>query len=401
LHAQVILHGSSERCAYQTNKKHEDKHEICSAASRVIKDDDFKPIIPKAIVSMTTADQIYSGLPIPKVTRVKIFSPDDFEGFVEEWASSLNDIYVKVRRFAGSGDMGIDIAGFTTNNGFASPWDNYQCKRYDHPLRPSDIYKEIGKIIYYSWRGEFSVPRKHYFSGSQDIGTSLEKLLANTTKLKQAMRDNWEQYCQKTTGITSTKEIPLEGALLTYFNAFDFSIFSSKSVLELVQQHAKTPFHAVRFGGDLPPRPVAGPPPSQPGAHESRYVRQLLDAYGDHTGAHLKDISALGAHPGLSRDFSRQRERFYHAEALRNFSRDTVPEGTFAALQEEIFQGVVDICESTHPNGFERMKATISQASQIISTSNALAPATRVPDRQGVCHQLANEDRLKWIQDDA
>jgi hypothetical protein len=46
------------------------------------------------------------------------------------------------------------------------------------------------------------------------------------------------------------------------------------------------------------------------------------------------------------------------------------------------------------------MKATVNHATQIISTSNPLAPATRVPDRQGVCHQLANEDRLKWMPDD-
>lgn len=367
----------------------------------MIQDSDFKAILPKGIVSTTTAEHVHSGLPIPKVTRVKIFSPDDFEGFVDEWANSLEkDIYVKVRRFAGSGDMGIDIAGFITDKGFANAWDNYQCKRYAHPLRPSDIFMEIGKIIYYSWCGEFPVPRKHYFVGSQDMGTTLEKLLADAAKLKKAMKKNWEQYCQQTTGITSTKEIPLEGNLLSYFETFDFSIFSSKSVLELIQQHAKTPFHAVRFGGGLPPRPSAESPPPQPSAHESRYIRQLLDAYGEHAGVDLQDISALGTYPTLSKDFLRQRERFYHAEALRNFSRDIVPEGTFTALQEEIFQGVVDICESSHLNGFERMKATVSHASQVISTSNPLAPATKVQDRQGICHQLANQDRLQWMKSD-
>jgi hypothetical protein len=364
----------------------------------LIKETDFQPIVPKEFVSTTTAANVHSGLPIPKVTRVRTFSPDDFEGFVEEWASSLEEgVYVKVRRFAGSGDMGVDIAGFATNKGFAAAWDNYQCKRYDHPLRPSDIYKEIGKIIYYSWCGEFPVPRKHYFAGSQDIGTSLERLLSDASKLKEAARENWEQYCKKTTGITSTKEIPLEGILLTYFNNFDFSIFDSKSIVDLIKQHEKTPFHAVRFGGGLPPRPITESPPAQPGAHESRYVRQLLDVYGEHAGARLTDIVALENHVVLSRDFSRQRERFYHAEALRNFSRDTVPDGTFASLQEEIFQGVVDVCENVHSNGFARMKATISHASHVVSTSNPLAPVTKVQDRQGICHQLANEDRLKWI----
>jgi hypothetical protein len=107
----------------------------------------------------------------------------------------------------------------------------------------------------------------------------------------------------------------------------------------------------------------------------------------------------LKAHVSLSKDFLRQRERFYHAEALRNFARDTVPEGTFESLQDEIYHGVVDTCDGTHANGFDRMRATITQAAQIAVTSNPLAPATKAQDRQGICHQLANEDRLTWVPD--
>ena len=82
--------------------------------------------------------------------RVRTFSPDDWEEFVEEWATSLDGSYKKVRRFGGAGDLGVDIAGFCTYQGFQGAWDNYQCKRYDHPLRPSDVWVEIGKIIYHS-----------------------------------------------------------------------------------------------------------------------------------------------------------------------------------------------------------------------------------------------------------
>ena len=101
----------------------------------------------------------------------------------------------------------------------------------------------------------------------------------------------------------------------------------------------------------------------------------------------------------LKKDYLRQRVRFYHAEALRNFARDTVPEGTFDALQDEVYHGVVDISESDHASGFDRMKATVTQASQIAMTANPLAPATKAQDRQGICHQLANEDRLTWVPD--
>ena len=355
---------------------------------------DFEPIVPKGIVHAVSADYVQAGLPIPKATRVQIFSPDDWEGFIEEWAGSLTG-YAQVRRFAGSGDMGLDVVGFTDPTGFAAPWDNYQCKRYDHPLRPADIHIEIGKIIYYSWLGEYTVPRRHFFAASKDVGTTAAKLLLDPKKLRESVRQAWQKQCRHE--ITTTADVALVGDLLSYFDAFDFSIFGSKTVLELIAQHETTRFHVIRFGGGLPPRPAPDVPPAAPAAHESRYTRQLLDAYGDHLGEQVPDLGALALQPSLQRDFSRQRERFYSAEALRNFSRDTVPEGTFDALQEEVFQGVVDICEGSHATGYERMKATMSQAAQVASISNPLAPATRVQDRQGICHQLANEDRLRWV----
>ena len=77
-----------------------------------------------------------------------------------------------------------------------------------------------------------------------------------------------------------------------------------------------------------------------------------------------------------------------------------MPEGTFDALQEEVFQGVVDVSEASHATGFDRMRATVAQAAQVSSTSNPLALATRVQDRQGICHQLANDDRLTWTPTD-
>ncbi len=361
----------------------------------MIEDGDLKEVVPSGTPITVTAAHVMSGLPMPKPVRVKIFSPDEWEQFSEEYATSLKPDYAKVRRFAGAGDMGVDVAGFVTDQGFSGGWDNYQCKRYDHPLRPSDIWVELGKIIFYSFKGEYSAPRKYYFCASQDIGTTLQRLLADPVKLKQKCREEWTKNCA--TQITDTQVVTLSGDLLYYFNSFDFTIFSSKSTLELIEGHSKTQFHAVRFGGGLPPRPIHLPPPEEPHHHESRYIRQLLDAYGDHAGEYYTDLPALSANLTLHSNFRRQRERFYHAEALRNFARDTVPEGTFASLQEEIYQAVADVCDSDHSNGFQRMTAAVLQATSVGSTSNPLSPATNVQDRQGICHQLANDDRLQWV----
>lgn len=364
----------------------------------MISNEDMKKIEPKALTVAPSSAHVQSGIPVPKAIRVKNFSPDDWEDFIEEWASSLDNSYVKVRRFGGSGDCGVDVAGFYTDKGFEDTWDNYQCKRYAHPLRPSDIWVELGKIIYYSHIGEYTRPRKHYFVASLGVGTNLEKLLNKPTELREKFKENWDGHCKS--GITSTKEIELSGKLLSYVDAFDYTIFSSKSHVELIEAHSDTGFHTVRFGGGLPARPNPEAPPTVPAPSESRYVRQLLDAYGDRLGSSLHDMSALVAHDMLEKDFRRQRERFYHAEALRNFARDTVPKGTFDDLQDEVYHGVVDVTDSTHPNGYERMKATVAQASSVALTANPLASVIKSQDRQGICHQLANEDRLKWVIDD-
>lgn len=362
----------------------------------MIADSSLKEIKPKPPLLSASSEHVQSGLPIPKAMRVRTFSPDDWEEFVEEWATSLEVSYERVRRFAGSGDLGIDIAGFLSENGFPGGWDSYQCKRYDHPLRPSDVWVEIGKIIYYSFLGEYAPPRKHYFVCSQDIGTSLEKLLNNPENLKVKTFENWDSYCKK--GITSTAEVLLSGNLLAFFEGFNFNAFTSKSLVELIDGHSATGYHSVRFGGGLPLRPVPTSPPATPAPAESRYIRQILDAYSDHLGTPIVDPAVLEHHASLKDDYLRQRERFYHAESLRNYARDTVPDGTFNSLQDEIFHGVVDVCEGTHTDGFERMRSTVAHASQVAITSNPLAHATKVQDRQGICHQLANDDRLTWVR---
>jgi hypothetical protein len=363
----------------------------------LIEDADLKEIKLNPPKCSASSEHVQSGVPIPKAARIRTFSPDDWEQFVEEWATSLESSYEKLRRFGGSGDLGVDIAGFCTEEGFKGVWDNYQCKRYDHPLRPSDAWVEIGKIIYYSYLGEYHPPRKHYFVCPQGIGTSLEQLLNKPDDLKRKIAENWGKNCQ--TGITSTKEIILSDALAAFFDNFDFNIFDSKSLVELIEGHSLTCHHTVRFGGGLPFRPDPSFPPEMPAFIESRYIRQLLDAYSDHLGVKFTNAAELENHTKLKDDYLRQRERFYHAEALRNFARDTVPEGTFNSLQDEIYHGVVDVCEGCHTNGFERMRATVAQASHVAVTANPLAPATKTQDRQGICHQLANDDRLTWVPD--
>ena len=360
-------------------------------------ENDFKELKPSPQKGLYSSEHVVSGIPMPKTKRIESFSPDEWEEFTEEYASSLTDLYQKVLRFGGAGDKGLDVVGFINGSTFVDGWDNYQCKFYDHALYPSDVWLEFGKIIYYSFVGDYTMPHKYYFVAPKGIGTTLSNLLAKPDELKKEIREQWNEKINN--NISTTFDAPLSGELLDYFDAFDFSIFDSSSLAELVIGHSKTPFHSVRFGGGLAMRPESDLPPENAALNENIYIKQLLNAYGDCEGEVVHNLEWLEDNDKYKKNFQRQRERFYHAESLRNFSRDNVPAGTFENLQEDVYQGVVDVCELNYKHGFDRMTETVKQAAQLSIDSSPLKSVTSIADKQGICHQLVNNDDLKWVED--
>jgi hypothetical protein len=199
--------------------------------------------------------------------------------FTNEWAHYLF-VGKQVVRFTAAGDRGVDIAVFDAGQDFHGIWDAYQCKHYNDPLRPSDIYVELGKVLWFSFSGEYTAPRSYTFIAPCGIGTKLNNFLKTPSKLKQELISNWEKYCR--TEITSTQEIPLEGAFLAHVQAFDFGIFQGKQPLTLIDEHKKSPYHLSRFGGSFPARPAGQMPPDAIAPAETKYVEELYLAYGDH-----------------------------------------------------------------------------------------------------------------------
>lgn len=362
----------------------------------------LKSIMPKAASIVPTAAQISHGIPMPPISLLPVLSEDDWEQFTHEWLWFYKDdgTYHDVNKYSGSGDMGLDLVAFTSDEGFDAPWDSYQCKHYDHALYPGDIYGEVAKIIYHSFKKtppfnqSARVPRKHVFVCPHGVGITVGRLLKDPKRFKEEIRTHWEKDCVPK--IEKGLVAPLAGDLLGYFDAFDFSIFEDVAAVDLIATHSKTPFHAPRFGGGLPPKAPAAPPPTTPTAQESNYLRKLMDAYGDHLGKKVDAPDSLDE--ALGRHYDRQRVLFYSAESLRNFARDRTPPETFESLQDDIFHGVIDICEGEHPNGLARLKSAIIAAGQVSAGGNALFAVSAVAERQGICHQLANDDRLTWVK---
>lgn len=354
-----------------------------------------RPITIETAIIGTDPLEIRSGPSIVPIERVKLFSSSDWEGFVNEWAASL-DGYGLVERTGGSGDMGCDVIATVDPKTADGAWDNYQCKHYNHALAPSDIWVELAKLCYYTFIGEYSVPRRYAFVAPRGIGTKLTLLLKKPTELKAGLLAVWNQKCAA--HLIKGRMIELDVTLCAHINTIDFSLFCHVPPLELIEGHAKTRYFAVRFGLGLPPRPVSPQPPAELSSAETRYVQQLMAAYTDHLKKPITAPHEL--EPPFGGHFSRARESFYCAEALRNFSRDTLPDGAFEHLQKQIFDGVIDVCEAPYPSGFTRLNATTVQAAALSLTSSALLGRVDVADRHGICHQLANEDRLTWVTSD-
>ena len=108
----------------------------------------------------------------------------------------------------------------------------------------------------------------------------------------------------------------------------------------------------------------------------------------------------MTAFPDCEKHFARQRESFYFAESLRTFARDSVPLGTFEDLQNDMFDGVIDTAESEHEHGLIKLKSVLNDSKSVPLDSNGLFETIRVKDRYGICHQLANDNKLKWVEDE-
>lgn len=339
-----------------------------------------------------TADplEVRSGPSIAPIARLKLFSATEWEEFVSEWASTLN--YHLVERIGGAGDKGCDVIA-TVDPSPESEWDNYQCKHYDHPLAPSDIWIEIAKLCYFTFKAEYDLPRRYYFVGPRGVGTKLSRLLKRPDQLKRGLLENWDAKCSQS--LIESKTVSMDVDLRAHIEQMDFSIFGQVPPQMVIDGHSKTRYFIVRFGLGLPARPPSPTPPADVSPAETIYVRKLLAAYSDNRGRELKTPTDLDAQ--LARHFSRARQSFYCAEALRNFSRDTLPDGAFEHLQGQVFDGVIDVCDAQHSCGLTRVNATTAQAALLALTSSALLGRTDIADRHGICHQLANDDRLDWV----
>jgi hypothetical protein len=325
---------------------------------------------------------------------IQNYDDGSWEEFIVEWTDGFQPPYHKVVKLGGAGDKGRDLVAYLDDpTKPSSPWDAYQCKHYQHPLRPTDIYVELAKLCFYTHRGDYTIPRRYRFVSPRGVGTKLHDMLKKPDVLRADLYTNWDTYCLKE--IAST-DIPLNDGLRKYIDRFDFSMVWFLTPQEIIEQHERTKHWYRRFKITPPQRPEVTSPPADVGTQELGYVGCLLDAYSDHLKRPISTVVDIAAEVKLSEHFKRSRYCFYSAEALARFSRDHFVPGSFDVVKRHVYDGVVDITLQDHADGFKCVLAVTNAATSLQPPASDVTPHVSPADKIGICHHLANDGSMKW-----
>lgn len=341
------------------------------------------------------------GLPVEPLTRLAQFSPADFERLTLEWAS---DYLAKtpgiheIQQRGGAGDKGRDVIVWLDPPG-ATPrrWRLYQCKHYGVALGAGKAVTEIGKVLHYTHIGDYSPPEEYWFVTHQGTTSPFQDLLDDPSKLRAYTIENWEKYCANE--ITSKSTVALTPKLRAHIKSFRFEIFRAKQPLELVNEHAKTRYHLAVFGLPLIDRPKPPEPPSAVAPGETRYVDQLYKVIGEELRKPVAQPADFAQADHLRVLFDRSRLTFYCAEGLKELARDQMANASFfATLLDEFCNGLFYHYNEPSASGYQRLMATIKAAQSFQLGGHMLAAHVRANDREGMCHQMANEGRAEWCK---
>jgi hypothetical protein len=328
---------------------------------------------------------------------LRSLNDDQFEHMIEEWQSYYKGKkYTRVEKMGGAGDKGRDIR---CTGGVLNDLYIFQAKNYNHKLGKKDVFPDIAKCCFYSFRGYYQVPREFTFVSPLGVSPDVSDIFADKARLKQEVKDNWNKMCASK--ITKPDRILLEGDLLTYVDNFNFSIFNYLTPQEIIDGVKETNCYAMYFGQLNKARPLSETPPEQIAEKELVYTGKIVEAYADYLGEPIDIAKIKEAYPELWADFKRHRDYFYNAESLQRFSRDIyTPESQwFEAVKNEVYHAIINYVKADAKHGFERLTNVMNCVNplSVVICNMPVSIPVQLPDRRGVCHHLANErEDIRW-----
>jgi hypothetical protein len=350
---------------------------------------EFSPLGEPPTLRRRRGSELATGPPVDPGKRIAVSSPEDLENIVLYWLHQrIEHDYARIVRWAGSGDKGRDVAGYLDRQS-GSAWDNYQCKRLATKLSPGVIWSELGKLVYWTFKGSFESPRRYVFVSPKGVSPKTRELLEDSEAVRKGLKKNWDK---------ASSDLCEFAEIDNYLAVFDFPELDVVDGGQIVDDLNGTAIYSIFFGGGLSkPRPPVGAPPPAIGLHELGYVNALVDAYDDHSEDPVPSSDAAFGHSEYGPHLERSRANFYCAESLREFSKDVlVAPDSFEDLQQQVNDGIQPKLDEAFPSGYDRVLAVSSHATTVQLSDHPLQGELEPADRIGICHQLANDGRVKW-----
>ena len=209
----------------------------------------------------------------------------------------------------------------------------------------------------------------------------------------------------------SNRPLDIKKQLIDLYPSKSLAVFLSASYRECLAEENKASSPVAKpLGEGIPqfdPKGYDGVQvPDEVTKEESRYVHALVEAYCDAEGFATPQDSILDSdryHP----HFLRQREDYFNADFVRHSTRGAIDESgrtPFDDLEREIHDGIIDVYEDDHRNGFVRLKECLKSAKdtevlRIWARADSRWLSTSV--KKGVCHILINDEILDgWVRND-
>lgn len=145
--------------------------------------------------------------------------------------------------------------------------------------------------------------------------------------------------------------------------------------------------------------------PQTVSAFEHKYTTQLIAVLCAECGIDVS-LQALREHGGdYLEDFDIARLDYYLADALRELLKDSSLDGEdeFQKIKDDTYDGIRPTYRKRHSSAYERMQATLEQATTVPLTKSHVPETTGLfssAHRHGITHMLVNDDRLRWADDE-
>lgn len=353
-----------------------------------------------------------SGMALKAEQILSHVSADEWEKIIRYWVGGEEPSYHKLSNPGSTGDRGVDVAAFCDEKGYSGAWEAYQGKNYQEGLVFSDVFPEMVKLIDALVEGDIfkKPPKKYAFVSRKGVKTSLQHLLDDPGGIKKPFIDELKKHIKKAEQNAkegeeakkihqiSKKKYTLKQLqdVKSYAEkSLDFSIFKFYDAADILGGIAQEWYFVSKHQTKL--ERGSGPLRLED-TKQGLYIEKLVDVFKEQDKS-CKDVASVEAHPEYRVEFQENRESFYSAEVLRKSVEGSVPPNTYDDLKDQIYMGVIPTARGTYKSGLKRLRKVQKNAYQMHLTGlELIIPIMKPLDRLGICHQLANEDKLTWVK---